>query len=131
MLAPLTLAAPLEITRHPGMSAASAAVAVGDDHFLAASDEDNRLRLYSVRGGVSELELDVSPWMQLSGKRGEVDLEGAASLGDYTYWLGSHGHAKDGRARPDRERLFATQWITNNARPGLRVVGQPDRKSVV
>jgi hypothetical protein len=128
LLAGVTLAAPPHFTRHAGMAAASAAVAVGADHFLAASDEDNRLRLYSTAGGASELELDVSPWLRLSGKRGEVDLEGAATLGGLTFWLGSHGHAKDGRARPDRERFFATQWITNAQQPQLRFVGQPYRR---
>lgn len=128
LLAPVTLAAPTPFTRHTGMAAASAAVAVGADHFLAASDEDNRLRLYSTGGGASVLELDVAPWLKLGGKQGEVDLEGAATLGGLTYWLGSHGHAKDGRARPDRERLFATEWVTNHWKPSLRFVGQPYRR---
>jgi len=110
---------------HSGMSSASAAVAVGTNQFLAGSDEDNRLRLYTVAAGGPVIELDVSPWLRLVSRHGEVDLEGAATVGDRTYWLGSHSRAKDGRERPDRARLFATQLATNENRPQLRFVGHP------
>jgi len=110
---PVTRAHPPMTISHVGMASASAVVAVDDLHFLAASDEDNRIRLYSTAGGPSLTELDVSPWLHLNGRRGEVDLEGAATLQGVTYWLGSHGRAKDGRSRPDRERLFGTRIVTN------------------
>ena len=110
------------------MASASAVVAVGADHFLAASDEDNRLRLYAFTNGPSLLEFDATPSLRLSGHHSEVDIEGAATLGELTYWLGSHGRGKDGRSRPDRERLFATQFVTNDGHLQLRVVGRPYRK---
>lgn len=109
------------------MASASAVVAVGPGHFLAASDEDNRLRLYSVTNGPAMLEVDLNPRMHLSGHRGEMDLEGAATVGGLTYWLGSHGRSKDGRIRPNRERLFSTQLVTNGLAMEIRVVGQPYR----
>lgn len=109
------------------MASASAAVPVGTGHFLAACDEDNRLRLYPITNGPAVLEVDVSPGLRLGAHHGELDLEGGAKLGDLTYWLGSHGRGKDGRARPDRQRLFATQMVTNNHRPEIRPVGQPYR----
>ena len=128
----VTLAHPPQLMTHSGMASASAVVAVDSDHFLAASDEDNRIRLYSTLGGAALTELDVSPWLGLSGRRGEVDLEGAATLNGLTYWLGSHGRAKDGRARPDRERLFATRLVTNGSAGSLgalkvQFVGVPYR----
>jgi len=110
---------------HTGMASASAAVAVGTNYFFAASDEDNRLRLYSITNATPVLDVDVTPWLRLSGGHGEVDLEGAATLGELTFWLGSHGRAKDGRIRRDRERLFATRIITNGNSPQIRVAGQP------
>ena len=68
----VTLAHPPQLMTHSGMASASAVVAVDSDHFLAASDEDNRIRLYSTLGGAALTELDVSPWLGLSGRRGEV-----------------------------------------------------------
>jgi len=127
----VTLGAPPEFTRHTGMASASAVVSVGPDYFLAASDEDNRLRLYPLSGGPSVTELDASPWLRLASRHGEVDLEGAATVGELTFWLGSHGRGKDGRARPDRERLFATQLVTNDSRPQLRLVGRPYRRLLI
>jgi len=102
-------------------------VAVGPGRFLAASDEDNRLRLYSLKNGPATLEVDMSPRLSLSGHRGEMDLEGAATVGNLTYWLGSHGRSKDGRIRPNRQRLFATQFVTNEPALEIRVVGEPYR----
>lgn len=120
-------AAPPAFTQHPGMSSASAAVAVGTDHFLAASDEDNRLRLYPLTNGPAVMAFDAGPFLKLAHRHGEVDLEGAATVGDRTYWLGSHGRGKDGRARPDRQRLFATQLVTNLQGVSFRWVGRPYR----
>ncbi len=130
LVAVVTRAHPPELISHTGMGSASAVVAVDADHFLAASDEDNRIRLYSVKGGASLTELDVSPWLSLSSRRGEVDLEGAATLDGLTYWMGSHGRGKDGRLRPDRERIFATRLVTNagSGRLKMQFVGVPYRR---
>ncbi len=128
VLSLVTLGSPLDFIPHTGMGSASAAVAVDATHFFAASDEDNRLRLYQVDGADPVLEFDASVWLQLAHRHGEVDIEGAATVGSITYWLGSHSRGKDGRAHPDRQRLFGTQIVTNGTRLQIRVVGRPYRR---
>jgi hypothetical protein len=109
-----------------GMANASAAVPVGTNLFAAASDEDNRLRLYRTSGdGRPVAEFDMSPFLGLWGRSQEVDLEGAALLGDRAYWMGSLSRSKDGRVRPNRHRLFATQVVETNGTFRLVPVGRP------
>ena len=97
------------VLRHTGMANASAGAFVDDTHFVAASDEDNRLRLYrSDREGAAVAEFDMSRFLEVSSHSPEVDIEGAARLGDRVYWLGSHSRSRDGRWRQNRHRFFAT-----------------------
>lgn len=123
----VTLARP-EVTRHEGMYNASAAVALGPLHFVAASDEDNRLRVYRLdQTGGPVFQLDLSGFLGVRGKASEVDIEGAATLGDVDYWIGSHGASKDGRARPNRQRLFGVRRTGTDEAPRLEPVGRPCR----
>lgn len=101
-------AAPLE---HAGICNASAAVAIGANRFLVADDEDNILRLYDSERSGAELErYDLSSMLQLAGQKEkwEVDIEGAAQIGQRVYWIGSHGTNADGEARLKRQQIFAT-----------------------
>lgn len=101
------------------MCDASAAVAVNDELFLVANDEDPDavlLRLYKQRPGAdveSRRPVATFPisgdFLQLKPKHREVDVEGAARIGDLVYWIGSHSTNKDGEPRPNRRRLFATR----------------------
>lgn len=123
----LTLAGPAVI-RHDGMFNASAAVAWGSRHFVAASDEDNRLRIYRLdQAGGPVFELDLSSFLGVQGRAMEVDIEGAARLGEIGYWIGSHGASKDGRARPNRQRLFGVHFAGTEDAPRLEPVGRPCR----
>ncbi|MEU7084533.1 hypothetical protein [Streptomyces achromogenes] len=89
-----------------GAADASAAVDAGGGYLLVANDEDNTLRLYD--GTVSGAP--VRTW-DLDGALEtdkEVDIEGAARVGNTVYWTGSLGNNKDGEYRPDRNTVFTT-----------------------
>ncbi len=106
-----------------GMANASAAVRVGSDRILVGCDENNVLQLYSVAGGAPLAAYETSPWLGLQTRNGEVDFEGAARLGDVTFWLGSHGRNNSGAARPDRQRLLALRIEAEDTRPILKPLG--------
>ncbi len=95
-----------------GMCNASAAVALDKNTFIVADDEDNILQIYDRNKRVPLQTVSLStifPGEIEDGKKLEIDLEGAATLGDKIFWIGSHSASKDGRYRPARHRLFALQ----------------------
>ena len=107
---------------------ASAAVALDADRFVVASDEDNVLRIYSrKRPGPPVSALDVSPFLQLTGKSPEADLEGAARAGNRIFWISSHGTSASGKASPNRHRFFATDILTTGEETTLLPLGAPYR----
>ena len=106
-----------------GMANASAAVRVGSDRVLVGCDENNVLQLYSVTGGAPLAGFETSQWLGLQTRNGEVDFEGAARLGDITFWLGSHGRNNSGEARPDRQRLLALRMDAEDSQPVLKPLG--------
>ena len=92
----------------------SAGADVGGGFFVGATDEDNELRLYDVKGGPSPKTLDVGVDAAVKGALGlekieECDLEGAAKIGDLIFWIGSHGRNKDAEENKERQVLFATK----------------------
>jgi len=112
--------------RHPGMSGASAAIFLDAGRVVVASDEDNRLRVYDPSASQPAITAwDASPWLRLSGRHPECDLEGAARVGNRIYWIGSHGRNKDGKYRANRHRFFATEVTETPQGPRLRSVGSP------
>ncbi len=95
-----------------GMCDASAAVAFGENEFVVANDEDNDLRVFDPGKPdapqflkLSEIYKDVI----FDGDDLEIDLEGAAQIGDRIFWIGSHSTSKNGKFRAARHRLFAVQ----------------------
>lgn len=113
--------------RYDGMCDASAAVALDARHFVVASDEDNRLRIY--RRGEPRV-VQVVPLQAFLGtaEDGESDLEGAARVGQRIYWIASHGRNSKGKAQPDRQRFFATEVVAGPAIPRVEPVGTPQRQ---
>ncbi len=108
------------------MANASVAVPAGPDLFLTGADEDNVIKLYRANAdGKPLMEFDPSPWLQLEGRSRDVNIEGAARIGDVVYWLGSHGRSKDGHPRPNRQRLFATRLTEGTNGPSLAFLGRP------
>src|SRR5258705_7833365 len=87
-----------EPTLYRGMCDASAAVALDEDLFAVANDEDNTIRTYSAKRGGAPIEtLNLSPFLRVDPKRPETDLEGAAWLDDQIFWIASHGRNHDGK----------------------------------
>jgi hypothetical protein len=111
-----------------GMSDASAAVALGNDAFVAADDENNILRIYKTNqtsGPVSTF--DLTSFIMADSTYPEADIEGATILGERIYWITSHGRNKDGKMRPTRYRLFATSVKKENETITLTPLGIPCR----
>ncbi|MBT3791621.1 MAG: DUF3616 domain-containing protein [Rhodospirillales bacterium] len=103
---------------------ASAAIAMGMDHFVVANDEENTLRVYK-RGVVkSVLAYNLDDFAKANHKRPEMDLEGAARIGNRAYWITSHGANKNGKDRPGRHRFFATNLGFKDGHPVITPQGQ-------
>ncbi|HSU54668.1 MAG TPA: DUF3616 domain-containing protein [Candidatus Dormibacteraeota bacterium] len=114
---------------HWGMADASAGIAVGTNLFLAADDESNLIALYRREGGEKPVkEFDFSAFLELEGKHPETDTEACARIGDRVYWMGSHGRNKDGKPRPNRCRLFATDLSITNGDISLSPSGKPCKR---
>lgn len=127
-----------DIREYRGACDASAAARITDSIFVIASDEatkkkpqSNVLLLYRYdskhetqpidNGGVNLQDLLVNKIDDSTAhdpKNPEADIEGAARVEDRIYWIASHGHNKNGKERPDRRRLFATQIQGNTVTPG-------------
>ena len=108
------------------MADASAGEGLGKGLFVAASDEDNILRVYRLpQGGAPVATWDATPFMGLLAKSPEMDIEGSARLGDTIYWITSHAPNKEGKPRPNRKRFFATRVTVTNGAPAFQLVGSP------
>src|SRR3954469_3441728 len=115
-------------TIYRGMCDASAAVALDDDLFAVANDEDNTIRTYSSKSGGAPVDaLNLSAFLRIDPKRPETDLEGAVLLGDKIFWIASHGRNHDGKFRASRDRFFATTIIRTNNSVRLAPTGRPYR----
>ncbi len=108
------------------MADASAAEGLGHGLMVAASDEDNLLRVYRLpQGGAPVASWDASQGMLLEKKSPEMDIEGSAKIGDTVYWVTSHAPNKEGQPRPNRKRFFATRITVTNGVPVFQRVGRP------
>jgi hypothetical protein len=107
-----------------GMCDASAAVALDNQMFAVANDEDNSIRVYRAKGGGQPVRsFNLSLFLGVENKRPETDLEGAAWLGDRIFWITSHGRNHLGKYRRNRHYFFATSW--NQTEMRLEPVGKP------
>src|SRR5438552_3506541 len=107
-----------------GMCDASAAVALDNELFAVANDEDNAIRVYRAGApGPPVRSFNLSLFLKVEGKRPETDLEGAAWLGDRIFWITSHGRNHEGKYRPNRHYFFATTWNDKELR--LAPAGKP------
>jgi len=117
---------PAKTLLYYGMSDASAAVALSDDMFVVADDENNILRVYkSSAGGLPEFCFDMTDFLGIEPEYPEADIEGATMIGDRIYWITSHGRNKDGKMRPNRYRFFATTVKAENGKVSIAPVGRP------
>jgi hypothetical protein len=109
-----------------GMCDASAVVALDNEFFAVADDEETLLRVYSRRApGRAAYTLELAPFLGLPRRGAEVDLEGGARLGNRIYWISSHGCNAEGKEQPSRRRFFATTGTITNGLIDLRPIGRP------
>lgn len=116
--------APVSFCR--GMCDASAVAVLDGDRFVVGDDEDNILRVYSRRAGGSPLHtFDLSTFLRVDPKSPEVDIEGAAQLGERVYWISSHAQNRNGKDALSRHRLFATTFQNHGGAVVIRPAGLP------
>jgi len=113
-----------------GMCDASAAVAIGQGHFVVADDEGDVLRVYKRSAAKPVAEVDLIDYLgnrRPNGKNAEADIEGAAAIGGRIYWVSSHARkGKDGELDLHRWRFFATEIVGGSVPPAVRpVAGAP------
>jgi hypothetical protein len=120
-----------EVLIFRGASDASAAVAVGEDMFIVADDENNVLRIYKTsETGRSVFSYDMTKFLGIEREHPEADIEGATMIGRRIYWITSHGRNKDGKMRPNRYRFFATSVKVENDSVTISPIGKPSRNLV-
>lgn len=121
---------PAQYFEYRGMCEASAAVAVGPDHFVVAEDQTSILRLY--RRGEAEpvhtfpdLAGDLGVPTAFDGKNRKTDIEGAAAVEGTRriYWITGHSE----RWRTQR-RFFATDLSDEGGAWSIKLVGTPYRE---
>lgn len=115
---------------HEGICDASGVVDLGGNEFGVADDELNLLLAYEVgESGAARESFEISKFLDVVKppkkkkekkkkskekkkekkiKVKEVDIEGAARVGDYVVWIASHGRKSSGKEAKERMRLFAT-----------------------
>ncbi|MGE4178309.1 MAG: DUF3616 domain-containing protein [Limisphaerales bacterium] len=109
-----------------GCCDASAAAVINESLIAVASDEENMIRLYRRGSGGMPVALVRTPVLSgLDPGRNEMDLEGAARIGDLIFWIGSHSRNDDGEARPARHILFATRIVGTRLSARLEPEGRP------
>src|SRR5262249_48963579 len=109
-----------------GMCDASAGVALASNLFAVANAEDNVVRTYQIDRTNAPLKMvDLSSFLHVDRKWPETDLEGAAWVGDWIFWTGSHGRNRDGAFRASRHRLFATRVEKSGDTLRLAPAGRP------
>ena len=107
-----------------GVADASAAVAVAPHFFVTASDEECQLRIYDRDKGGDPLSLfNLAPHLLVHGHSHELDLEGAAAVGNRLYWISSQSRNREGQRRTNREQFFAVDVTVTNDLPRLSFVG--------
>jgi uncharacterized protein DUF3616 len=108
-----------------GVCDGSAAVGLDATHFLAFSDNDNRLRVFE-RGATAApaQQFDLTGALAIAN---EADFEDAALAGTRVYVIGSHGRKNDGTL--DRSRYHLAAIDLGGAAPTLTFAfaGRTDR----
>jgi Protein of unknown function (DUF3616) len=97
--------------KYLGISNPSGAVALNNNVFVVADDEDNLLRIYdrnSPEKPIQTIALStVFKGAITDGEDLEIDLESAAEIDGTYFWIGSHSSSRTGEYRPARHRLLA------------------------
>jgi len=114
-----------------GTSDASAAVAVNENMFVVADDENNTLRVYKTENKTLLVSsFDMTKFLGTTSVYPEADIEGATIIDDRIYWITSHSRNKDGKPRPNRYRFFATDVKTKDKDNVIEPVGTACRNHI-
>jgi len=132
-------ASPGQFIQFEGICNASAGVALTDDLFVVADDEDKvfnkRLeikplpfRLYSLTRPGPPIQVGELPGLDLKPEikeevSGELDLEASAPLEDVVFWIGSHSTGDKAAKAPNRRRLFAVRFRLKDGQLNVDRVG--------
>jgi hypothetical protein len=118
-----TLSEPLIFT---GTCDASAAIALNENLFAVASDEDNILRFYRTgQPGQPIQSYNLNTALAGRRKSPEADIEGAARIGSRIYFVTSHGRNAEGKIAPARERFFALEYTEKDGAVTIKPAGRP------
>ncbi len=114
-----------------GAANASTAIAIDSNYMLVGDDENQALRLYDRNNsGLPINSFDFTSSLNLTQLSGgvprEVDIEASAKLGNRIFWLGSESNNDSGTARPNRNRIFATDITGTGASTTLSYAGRYD-----
>jgi len=112
------------VSAYQGICDASAAVALGRDHFVVADDERNTLLVYRRGQPASVASVPLATFLRTAPDK-ESDLEGAAAIGQRIYWISSHGRNKNAKVREERYRFFAMDVDLGKTPPSLTPVEAP------
>jgi hypothetical protein len=108
------------------MSDASAAVALDNELFIVADDENNILRVYRTdQRSEPVCSYDLTSFLRINPRHPEADIEAATKVGNRVYWITSHGRAANGEERPNRYRFFATTVNVQDGSVSINPVGIP------
>lgn len=115
-----------KILIYRGASDASAAVAIDENRYVVADDENNILRVYNtLKDRLPISSYDLTDFLDIEPEHPEADIEGVTMIGQRIYWITSHGRNKDGKLRPNRYRFFATTVKNENGNITIAPVGRP------
>jgi hypothetical protein len=118
-----------EMLLFKGRCDVSGGIALPGAQWVGADDEENTLRLYSTTGGApaDDAFLKLDDFLEIEGPddEREADLESATTLGDLTFWIGSHSQSKKAHLRRNRHRLFATRVVASGGAAKIETLGKP------
>ncbi|WP_305852048.1 ExeM/NucH family extracellular endonuclease [Tolypothrix sp. PCC 7910] len=114
-----------------GAANASTAIALDSNYMLVGDDENQVLRLYDRNNsGLPINGFDYTASLGLTQLSGgiprEVDIEASARNGNRIFWMGSQSNNDSGTARPNRNRVFATDISGTGASTTLSYAGRYD-----
>jgi len=122
---------------HTGMSDGSDAVPLDNDYYVCGDDELNVLNVYSrTASGLPVKSYDYTSNLSLPDPaKPEVDLEAATvspKNANRIYWLGSMSNGKAPfDAKPNRDRIFATNYTGTGASTAFSFAGYTALKSSI
>lgn len=93
--------------------------------FVVAGDENSILNIYDWNAAAEGERIDLVELIPGLSPKVELDLEGAAKLGETTYWIGSHSRTKDGKLALERHIFFALEFRQDKSKTIAILKGSP------